>query len=119
MSTHSHYLAIDLGAESGRVMLGTLWEGRLTLEEIHRFSNGAVVIKGSRRWDLGNPCILQVDAKQRADTVATQSNHASNWECSSDDHFCGGVPPAISTIRATARTEATSAPCASTPLSKR
>jgi rhamnulokinase len=52
MSTHSHYLAIDLGAESGRVMLGTLWEGRLTLEEIHRFANGAVVIKGSRRWDL-------------------------------------------------------------------
>jgi rhamnulokinase len=52
MSAHTHYLAIDLGAESGRVMLGTLWEGRLTLEEIHRFSNGAVVIKGSRRWDL-------------------------------------------------------------------
>jgi len=52
MSTHSHYLAIDLGAESGRVMLGTFWEGRLTLEEIHRFSNGAVVIRGSRRWDL-------------------------------------------------------------------
>lgn len=52
MSTHSHYLAIDLGAESGRVMLGTLWEGRLTLEELHRFSNGAVVINGSRRWDL-------------------------------------------------------------------
>ena len=52
MPSHSHYLAIDLGAESGRVILGTLWEGRLTLEEIHRFSNGAVVIKGSRRWDL-------------------------------------------------------------------
>ena len=52
MSSHSHYLAIDLGAESGRVMLGTLWEGRLTLEEIHRFSNSAVVVKGSRRWDL-------------------------------------------------------------------
>ena len=52
MSTHSHYLAIDLGAESGRVMLGTLWEGRLTLEELHRFANGAVVINGSRRWDL-------------------------------------------------------------------
>lgn len=52
MSSHSHYLAIDLGAESGRVMLGTLWDGRLKLEEIHRFSNGAVMIKGSRRWDL-------------------------------------------------------------------
>ena len=52
MSSHSHYLAIDLGAESGRVMLGTLWEGRLTLEELHRFANGAVVINGTRRWDL-------------------------------------------------------------------
>ncbi len=52
MSSHSHYLAIDLGAESGRVMLGTLWEGRLTLEELHRFANGAVVVNGSRRWDL-------------------------------------------------------------------
>ena len=52
MSAHTYYLAIDLGAESGRVMLGTLWEGRLTLEEIHRFANGAMVIKGSRRWDL-------------------------------------------------------------------
>ena len=52
MTSHSHYLAIDLGAESGRVMLGTLWDGRLTLEEIHRFANGAVVLKGSRRWDL-------------------------------------------------------------------
>ena len=52
MSSHHHYLAIDLGAESGRVMLGTLLEGRLTLEEIHRFSNGAVVVNGSRRWDL-------------------------------------------------------------------
>jgi rhamnulokinase len=52
MSSHSHYLAIDLGAESGRVMLGTLWDGRLTLEELHRFANRAVVIKNSRRWDL-------------------------------------------------------------------
>lgn len=52
MSSPSHYLAVDLGAESGRVMLGTLWEGRLTLEELHRFTNGAVVVNGSRRWDL-------------------------------------------------------------------
>ena len=52
MSSPSYYLAIDLGAESGRVMLGTLRDGHLTLEELHRFSNGAVVVKGSRRWDL-------------------------------------------------------------------
>lgn len=52
MSSHTHYLAIDLGAESGRVMLGTLWDGRLTLEELHRFANKAVVVNGSRRWDF-------------------------------------------------------------------
>jgi rhamnulokinase len=46
------YLAIDLGAESGRVMAG-IWDGRkLRLEEVHRFSNGAVVLGESMRWDV-------------------------------------------------------------------
>jgi rhamnulokinase len=47
-----HYVACDLGAESGRVMLGTLDNGRLTLEEIHRFANGPVAVNGSLRWDV-------------------------------------------------------------------
>ncbi|MDZ7288673.1 MAG: rhamnulokinase [candidate division KSB1 bacterium] len=51
MATH-HYIACDLGAESGRVMLGTLANERLTLEEIHRFSNGPVSISASLRWDM-------------------------------------------------------------------
>ena len=51
MSMH-HYVACDLGAESGRVMLGTLDNGRLTLEEIHRFANGPVAVNGSLRWDV-------------------------------------------------------------------
>lgn len=50
MSTH-HYIACDLGAESGRVMLGTLNGQRLALEEIHRFTNGAIAVCGSLRWD--------------------------------------------------------------------
>ncbi|MBT4225861.1 MAG: rhamnulokinase [Opitutae bacterium] len=37
MSTH--YLACDFGAESGRLMLGTLNAGQLALEELHRFPN--------------------------------------------------------------------------------
>lgn len=46
------YLGIDLGAESGRVMAGA-WNGRqLRVEELHRFSNGAVNIGGSLRWDV-------------------------------------------------------------------
>jgi rhamnulokinase len=47
-----HYLAIDLGAESGRVMLGSLEGGKLALEEIHRFPNTPVSIQGTLRWDL-------------------------------------------------------------------
>jgi rhamnulokinase len=49
---HHHYIACDLGAESGRIMLGTLADGKLALEEVHRFSNGPVTIAGTMRWDV-------------------------------------------------------------------
>ena len=46
------YLAIDLGAESGRVMAG-LWDGRrLLVEELHRFANGPVALGETLRWDV-------------------------------------------------------------------
>lgn len=46
------YLAVDLGAESGRVMAG-LWNGRkLRLEEIHRFPTGGVYLGETYRWDV-------------------------------------------------------------------
>jgi rhamnulokinase len=47
----SHYLAVDLGAESGRVMLGTLENGRLVLEELHRFANAPVSLPTGLYWD--------------------------------------------------------------------
>jgi len=51
MSTAS-YIAVDLGAESGRVMLGTLDQNRLSLEEIHRFPNRSATLSGHLHWDL-------------------------------------------------------------------
>lgn len=42
MTPERHYLAIDLGAESGRGMLGTLSDGQIELSEIHRFKTGPV-----------------------------------------------------------------------------
>ena len=46
------YLAVDLGAESGRVIAG-LFDGKhLSLKELHRFSNGPVPIAGTLRWDV-------------------------------------------------------------------
>jgi rhamnulokinase len=46
------YLAVDLGAESGRVIAGLFDGGRIRLEEIHRFRNGAVSWNDSLRWDI-------------------------------------------------------------------
>jgi sugar (pentulose or hexulose) kinase len=46
------YLAVDLGAGSGRV-LAVIYDGeRITLEEIHRFPNDAVRIQDTWHWDL-------------------------------------------------------------------
>jgi len=46
------FLAVDLGAESGRVMAG-IWNGKkLRLEEIYRFPNGSVALGESIRWDV-------------------------------------------------------------------
>jgi sugar (pentulose or hexulose) kinase len=47
-----HYLAVDLGAESGRVMIGTIQNDKLTLRQAHRFSNGPVEENGSLKWDF-------------------------------------------------------------------
>lgn len=47
-----HYLAIDLGAGSGRVMLGRFDGERLSIQELHRFRNPAVRVGGSLHWDV-------------------------------------------------------------------
>src|SRR5947207_1379885 len=46
------FLAFDLGAESGRAVLGTLQGGKLTLAEKHRFPNPNGRINGHLHWNL-------------------------------------------------------------------
>ena len=48
----SNYVAFDLGASSGRAIIGTLEKGKLSLAEIHRFSNGPIEKDGSLFWDF-------------------------------------------------------------------
>lgn len=48
----TRYLACDLGAESGRLMLGTLEDRRLSLTELHRFTTGAKPAGDSLHWDI-------------------------------------------------------------------
>jgi rhamnulokinase len=53
MAGMSHgYIAIDLGAESGRVIVGVLTNGRLRLEEVHRFSHEPVWLPTGLHWDI-------------------------------------------------------------------
>src|SRR5215469_2572233 len=46
------FLAFDLGAESGRAILGKIHSGILSIEEIHRFTNEPVEYGGSLHWNV-------------------------------------------------------------------
>lgn len=52
-----YFLAVDIGASSGRHMLGHLEKGRLVLEEIYRFENGMKQTKEGLCWDI--PALFQ------------------------------------------------------------
>ncbi len=46
------YLAIDVGASSGRHIIGTVSEGKIVLEEVYRFDNSQVRKNGHDCWDI-------------------------------------------------------------------
>jgi rhamnulokinase len=48
----THYLACDLGSENGRIILGSLTKGQLSLKEIHAFAIKTKLVKGATCWDL-------------------------------------------------------------------
>ena len=48
------FIAIDLGASSGRTMLGILDNNKLTIKEINRFWNGPNNKDGALRWDFSS-----------------------------------------------------------------
>ncbi len=72
-----YYAACDLGAESGRVMVGELGRGKLSLMEVHRFPNVPVKEKASLFWDI--PQLYQElgvglrKAGERGDDIAAVS----------------------------------------------
>jgi sugar (pentulose or hexulose) kinase len=47
-----NFVAFDLGAESGRAVLGELDEGKLTLSEKHRFANPTSRVNGHLHWNI-------------------------------------------------------------------
>ncbi len=52
MTNAQNYLAIDLGAESGRAIVGSVTDKHLVIEETHRFPNFPVVLPSGLHWDV-------------------------------------------------------------------
>jgi rhamnulokinase len=50
--TSTHFLAFDIGASSGRAILGTFDGCRVDLTEVHRFPNEMVLRNGHYYWDV-------------------------------------------------------------------
>ena len=51
MMSNTYYLAVDIGASSGRHILAHLENGKIQLEEVHRFYNGNDDADGHKVWD--------------------------------------------------------------------
>jgi rhamnulokinase len=60
------FAAIDLGAESGRVVAGRLTGERVELDEVHRFANRPVRLPDGLRWNLLNLFTEALDGLERA-----------------------------------------------------
>jgi rhamnulokinase len=52
MNDTADFLAVDIGASSGRVLLGRLAGDRIALSELHRFENNPVQVHGTLHWDV-------------------------------------------------------------------
>lgn len=48
---NTYFLAVDIGASSGRHILGWIEDGKLCLEEVYRFPNGTSLKNGHQCWD--------------------------------------------------------------------
>jgi rhamnulokinase len=52
MNSKNFFFAVDLGATSGRTIIGTLNDGRIDLEELTRFDNTLIEANGHVYWDI-------------------------------------------------------------------
>ena len=52
MEQQTYFFAVDLGATSGRTIIGTINEGRFSLEEVTRFPNNLIIQGGHYYWDI-------------------------------------------------------------------
>ena len=81
MASSSQFLAFDLGAESGRAVLGKLRAGILDVTEIHRFGNEPVRQNGSLHWDVLRLWLEIKRGLERASSERVASIGVDAWGC--------------------------------------
>ena len=96
------FLAVDLGASSGRHVAGRFDGDRLTLEEVHRFGNGPVSAAGHLYWDLlglwqhvVEACVRRPANSAGRSTASAFAPGASISVCSAAATSCSATPIAI------------------------
>lgn len=94
MEQPKHFFAVDLGATSGRTIIGTIENGKMSLEELTRFDNNLIETGGHFYWDifaLYNEVIngLRLVAKRQ---IEIQSIGIDTWGV---DFVCVGRDGAI------------------------
>ena len=50
----NQYLAFDIGASSGRTILGEIKEDKIVITELHRFPNNYIKVRGHFHWNIYN-----------------------------------------------------------------
>ena len=65
MSSAASYLALDLGAESGRAVLGRFDGERMQMEPVHRFPNRPVNLPDGAHWDALRIFTALAEARNR------------------------------------------------------
>ena len=52
MESNKYFFAVDLGATSGRTIIGSLTDNKINLEELTRFNNNLIQVSGHFYWDI-------------------------------------------------------------------
>ena len=59
MEQSKHFFAVDLGATSGRTIIGTIENGKMVLEELTRFDNN-LIQTGGHFYGISTLCIMRL-----------------------------------------------------------
>ena len=73
----NYYLAVDIGASSGRHMLASMEDGKMKLEEVYRFPNGMDNKNGTLCWDVDR---LFTEIKNGLRIVKNLARFRQQWE---------------------------------------